>query len=140
MKINHFTINVTDHEKSTRFYCQGLGFKHVDDQVVGNEGAGPVLLTGDYEVHSRHLLVKEGFRIILNKTTIPSEPLPDYRRQLGLTNIAIEFNGDLDTIMAKLKALGGTPVPESKATFSGIDVMVCLDPDGQPVEMIALPK
>jgi catechol 2,3-dioxygenase-like lactoylglutathione lyase family enzyme len=52
MKLDHFTINVSNQERSTRFYCDGLGFDHVDDRSYGNEAAGTTLLEGDYRVHS----------------------------------------------------------------------------------------
>ena len=141
MKIDHITINVSDIEKSSAFYCEGLGFEHVDDQVVGDEGSGPALMPKPYRVHSRHLMVKEGIRVVLNHIEVPSQPLPEYRRQYGLTNLAV-YSKDIDRQMEKLRALGGKPISDSRAQFkfegNTVDVMVCLDPDGQPVELIAL--
>lgn len=66
MNIDHLTINVTDLDRSTRFYCEGL---------------------------------------------------------------------------AKLEVLGATQLPRSRQQFAtaqgAVDVVVCLDPNGQPVELIA---
>jgi len=139
MKIDHITINVSDMARSTAFYCQGLGFEHVDDNHYGNEGAAPVLLEGDYQVHSRHLAVDGGLTLILNCTSIPAEPLPPYRRQYGITNLAVPVDSIEDTI-AKLSSLSGTVMENSRASFSvedyRVNVIICLDPDGQPVELI----
>lgn len=141
MKIDHITINVSDIDRSTRFYCDGLGFEHVDDQIVGDEGSGPALSPRPYRVHSRHLMVKDGIRVVLNRIDIPAPPLPEYRKQYGITNLAV-YSQDIDTQMVVLKSLGGTPIADSRAQFSynstTADVMVCLDPDGQPVELIAI--
>ena len=141
MKIDHITINVSDIERSTGFYCDGLGFEHVDDQIVGDEGAGPALSSRPYRVHSRHLMVKDGIRVVLNHIEIPTEPLPEYRKQYGITNLSVYSQG-IDAQVEKLSALGGTPVADSRAQFNygstTADVMVCLDPDGQPVELIAI--
>ena len=137
--IDHFTINVSDHDRSTRFYCEGLGFAFGEEHSVGNEGAGPALLEGDYLVHSRHLR-GGGITLILNRTEIPAEPLPPYRRQYGLTNLAVRVE-DLEAALERLRALGGSPVESSRAEFEFhgaiVDVIVVLDPDGQPVELIA---
>jgi hypothetical protein len=57
-----------------------------------------------------------------------------------LTNLAVRV-GDLDASIERLQALGGTPVDSSRATFTldavVADVIVVLDPDGQPVELIS---
>ena len=141
MKIDHITINVSDIERSSRFYCDGLGFEHVDDQIVGDEGAGPALSARPYRVHSRHLMVKDGIRVVLNHIEVPAEPLPEYRRQYGITNLAVYSQG-IDAQMEALRGLGGKPIADSRAKFkydnNTVDVMICLDPDGQPVELIAL--
>ena len=108
MKVDHFSINVSDQERSTRFYCDGLGFEHVEDSHHGSEAAGATLLVGEYRVHSRHLR-GGGVTLILNHTEIPAEPLPGYRRQYGLTNFAVRVS-DLDASAERLRACGGTPV------------------------------
>lgn len=138
MIIDHFTIHVSDHARSTRFYCEGLGFEHIGDQTVGNDGAGPALVEGDFRVHSRFLR-GGGVTLILNQVEISSEPLAPYRRQMGLTNFAFRVD-DLVASAERLRALGGTPIESSRASFPTdgrtVDVIVVLDPDGQPIELI----
>ncbi len=146
MKIDHFTINVSDLERSTRFYCEGLGFEHIEDHSYGNEAAGTALVQGEYLVHSRHLR-GGGITLILNWAEVSAEPLADYRRQYGLTNFAVHVK-QLESHVETLRRLGGTPVESSRAKFSlnsggareqsMAEVIVCLDPDGQPVELIAI--
>jgi len=138
MIIDHFTIHVSDHARSTRFYCEGLGFEHVADTTVGNEGAGPAMVDGDFRVHSRFLR-GGGVTLILNHVEIAPEPLAPYRRQLGLTNFAFRVD-DLAESTERLRTLGGTPVESSRSSFpvedSTVELIVVLDPDGQPIELI----
>ena len=139
--LDHFTINVAELDRSTRFYCEGLGFDFVEEHVVGDEGAGPVLLEPPYRVRSRHLL-GGGIRLILNLTEIPEDPLPAYRRGLGLTNFAVRVP-DLEQSRSRLESLGGRPVETSRASFPFhgrvVEVIVVLDPDGFPIELVEGP-
>ena len=141
MHVDHVTINVTDLEASTRFYCDGLGCEAIEDQVYEEgEELATSTVEGEVRLLSRLLRTKSGMMLILNLTERPPEPPPPYRRQLGLTNIAVRVD-DIDRALARLVGLGATRVERSRQQFTtdqgAVDVVVCLDPDGQPVELIA---
>lgn len=140
--LDHFTINVSDLDRSTRFYCEGLDFRFAREQVVGDEGAGPALVERPFRVRSRYL-EGGGVLLVLNRTEVPAAPLPAYRRALGLANLAVRVD-DLEARAARLVALGGTLAPSSRASFPyqgmTVDVLVVRDPDGLPIELIQRPR
>lgn len=136
---DHLTINVSDIERASRFYCNGLGFQHLEDHVRGNEAARANRVQGDFEVHSRYL--QGGDRLlILNHVNVPAVSLPRPRPQLGLTNFALRVP-DLDLAIKRVGQAGGEVFEDTRSRFelgsaTWADIVVCADPDGQWIELI----
>lgn len=137
--VDHVTVAVSDLERATRFYCDGLGFEQIAEHVVGNEAAVTNRIDGDFRCVSRYLS-GGGITLILNRIEIPATPLPPPRRQLGLANFAVRV-ADLEASADRVRAAGGTVLDDTRSRFDlggGLEahVVVCTDPDGQLIELI----
>lgn len=137
---DHVSVNVSDIERSLRFYCQGLGFESIAEHVVGNEAAATNRVRGDFRMRSRYLRGQDGPMLILNHLEVPPEPLPAPRQQLGLSNFALRVE-DLEAAASRVRAAGGEVFDDTRSRFDlgdGLwaEVLVCADPDGQWIELI----
>lgn len=143
---SHSGVCVTDLERSTRFYCEGLGFRqgalvHVDNQYHGLLG-----IQGNMKLHN-HFIALGQMMIELIKFDAPElipGVVPRPINQLGLTHLSFRVT-DIDAVANKLEALGGKVFPASRTRMElpGMpagDLIMCADPDGTRIELMTWPK
>lgn len=139
---SHFGICVTDLERSTRFWADGLGFEVAERHEVGSEFAALMELDA-VEVSSQFL--RQGqvavellcFRIPVADRA-ERRPIPT----TGLTHVSVRVD-DLDAAMARLVELGGRPIEgtETALDLGGATLRFAYltDPDGTRVELMEIP-
>ncbi len=131
---------MSDLERSLRFYCEGLGFEQaegydLDDTMLPGldralEIAGPVRMRSQMITHG-------GLKMELLWFASPGPTgAPAARRnELGFTHVSFIVD-DIDEVAARLVALGGTTLPDTRAVL-GYAVVFVADPDGTRVELMA---
>ena len=129
-RVAHVVINVTDLERSKRFYCEGLGMTPTgsfDGQMVflyfGEEGAAPHPFYHD---------------IALYKVDRPAEG--DFRSRSGVSHVALLMRSpeDVDAATERLRA-GGFTVLKGPAVHKedGYRYTYVQDPDRNVLELVA---
>jgi lactoylglutathione lyase len=143
MTFSHLGICVSDLERSTRFYCQGLGFELVQSHTVGQE-FGRLMEVQDVVLRSRFVR-RDGLSIELLHFDSPGhtgEPVRRPMNQLGITHLSFRVR-DLDVVARTVESLGGTVVRSTRTTLgsaeAGLDFVYCTDPDGVRIELMRLP-
>ena len=131
---HHTGMCVTDLERSTRFYVDGLGFTHVTDLHPPDAPVdtffgldAPLGLTVRF-------LAKDGFVLELFAFATGSDdssPTDRTMRSPGLTHLSLTFD-DIDAAAAAAQAAGGTVMP---GRIEGAAVLV-RDPDGLQIELL----
>jgi catechol 2,3-dioxygenase-like lactoylglutathione lyase family enzyme len=139
-RLAHVGLCVTDLERSTRFYCQALGFLRAKTTNLIGPPFEPLFGVETLEAKMRYLL-RDDIRLELLEFTAPAPriedgPIPLYRQ--GLAHLCFKVD-DVDESAAAVERFGGTVYPESRVTkeFDDhfIDNLMCADPDGTPVEL-----
>lgn len=155
---SHIGLSVADIHRSTRFYCDGLGFKE-GSTLGGGPESSSVLGLPDVEFTNR-FLTKDGFTLELvqmHKPPPEADVVPRPFNKLGFTHMAIRVS-NLKSVAAKLIELGGSAVeetyfepavvhPHGPMTKEDLEkwrgapqaIMFCLDPDGTRVELLEIP-
>ena len=136
---SHLGICVSDAERSKRFYCDGLGFKHVTTFKVGSEAGKTMEIDGDI-VLSSIFVRRDGVSIELLAFETPRPQGDGTRRsmiQMGLTHLSLLVD-DIDAVAERAKACGGTIVEATRTQSPAGDFIFCLDPDGTRVELMRL--
>lgn len=137
---SHFGICVSDLERSTRFYCEGLGFEAAEAHAVGDE-FGPLMELDGVSLRSQFLR-RDAVAIELLHFTTPDQIGEAVRRpmnQLGLTHLSLRVD-DVDAVAETVERLGGTVVAETRTRFgSTLDFVYCTDPDGVRIELMKIP-
>lgn len=142
--LSHVGICVSDLERSTRFYCEALGFEKAESFTVGDEFAA--LMEFDSVALTSQFLRRDGHAIELLSFAAP-EPSGERSRRpvntFGLTHLSFRVD-DVADAAAKVVALGGTVHAPTRTTFPGadgadMDFVYCSDPDGTRVELMKLP-
>jgi catechol 2,3-dioxygenase-like lactoylglutathione lyase family enzyme len=134
--VSHIGIVVADLERSTRFYCQGLGFERGMDSHSGNEIARLSEFVEDTDISCRFVR-KDGLTLELMQCAGP-RPIPSTgRRPLnqigGPSHIALRVD-DLDTALLSISEFGGRVLQDTRTRFAlfpdeDIELCYCLDPD-----------
>jgi catechol 2,3-dioxygenase-like lactoylglutathione lyase family enzyme len=139
--ITHVGICVSDLERSTKFYNEGLGFELARAFSVEGPEWGRVLEIDDLRVEGR-MLRREGFVIELLCYDSPGSTGDGGRRAmnaLGFTHLAVWVD-DVDAAADRLTALGGSLVEHTALTVATDAVrgrwVYCTDPDGVRIELI----
>ena len=143
LEFHHVSVNVGDLDRTTKFYCEGLGFEVIDEIRASNiegesdsffvEGDAP-----DFRVRVRTL---KGHGLLLNMNYMESgsRDLQPAQDSLGFSNWAFSVD-NLDEAIRKLCAAGGTIKENSRyRTVFGDEVLhvaICLDPDGENIELL----
>ena len=134
-------IHVSDLERSRRFWVEGLGFAPVSHLVVEGRSPSAVELGLD-SLRTEGLFVeRDGIRIQLQHQDRPDHvALPPVRQQLGLSHFGIRVS-DLDQLLPRLEALGGTVVEGCRHRNDdyGSEVARVTDPDGVRIELLDMP-
>jgi lactoylglutathione lyase len=140
---SHLGICVSDLERSTRFYCEALGFAAAESHAVGEE-FGPLMELENVAVRSQFLR-RDGMSIELLHFGSPEASGDGGRRpmnRLGLTHLSVRVD-DVDAVAATVVALGGAVVDGTRTRFEfgevPLDFVYCTDPDGVRIELMRLP-
>jgi glyoxylase I family protein len=140
LKFSHIGICVSDIDRSSRFYCEGLGFEQVAAHHVGPEFAALMELDG-VELESR-MLARDGVTIELLGYVAPDHIGEATRRpmnQLGLTHLSLRVD-DVDEVASRIESLGGAVVGGTRTRMGdSLDFLYCTDPDGIRIELMHLP-
>jgi glyoxylase I family protein len=134
--VSHFGVVVSDLERSTRFYCNALGFERGMDSRSGNEIRRLSDFTDDVEMTCR-FLKKDWLRLEIMELRSPTPIASPGRRQLnqigGPSHIALRVD-DMDSALDAVRTHGGSVLDETRTTFElfpgeDIELCYCLDPD-----------
>ena len=122
--LSHLAVNVSDLERSRRFYAQVLGFETFLDKST--DANLPRIFGRIAGVAVELILVRA-----------PVLDVPPRPRQLGLAGMVFRVD-DLDAICARLHSEEIIRVARPK-TFEGAKVVYVADPDGSFFELIEFP-
>jgi catechol 2,3-dioxygenase-like lactoylglutathione lyase family enzyme len=143
VSVSHVGICVSDLERSTRFYCDGLGFAPGIRFDVGSEFAATLEIDGDAKVTSQ-FVSRDGLSIeLLHYATGSVHGTPSAsRNQLGFTHLSLIVD-DVDAVAARLVEHGGRVVEPTRTRIENPDGSVndfvfVADPDGVRVELMKL--
>jgi len=149
-------INVTDLEKSKRFYIEALGFQDagvvVSDppncaRVFFGRNGEEFLKARDFKAYGKMHHVRMGsLQLLLRQFTDPkpvgsTEAPPTH--QLGLSNISVRVDS-IERVNALIRKLGGTVFENTwvkKGTVKGnggAGIIFTQDPDGTQVELVEI--
>jgi catechol 2,3-dioxygenase-like lactoylglutathione lyase family enzyme len=137
--VSHIGLCVTDLEHSRRFYSDGLGFQEVARFEVGPEFGAVMEVEGALALTSVFLR-RDGVSIELLGYRSPAVEGDGTRRpmnRLGLTHLSLLVE-DVDAVVERLCALGGTVLAPTRLTAASGDFVYCLDPDGIRIELMRL--
>jgi len=141
-RFTHVGMCVSDLERSIAFYRDVLGFTEVARRLnITDAGSANLLDFPEMDVELVYL-ERDEIRIELLWYRVPDAQVADGRRPMnlvGLTHLAFRV-GDLDDLVRRIEAGGGTVLPATTATFEqGNRGVMTLDPDGIRVELIERP-
>ncbi len=142
-RFTHVGVCVSDLERSIAFYRDVLGFTEVARRLnITDTGSANLLDFSEMDVELVYL-ERDQIRIELLWYRVPDAQVVDGRRPMnlvGLTHLAFRV-GDLDDLLARIEAGGGTVLPATTATFEqGNRGVMTVDPDGIRVELIERPS
>jgi catechol 2,3-dioxygenase-like lactoylglutathione lyase family enzyme len=134
--VSHIGIVVADLERSTRFYCDGLGFQRGMDSHSGNEIKRLSEFAEDVDVNCRFVR-NDGLKLELMQYVGPRPVASPGRRPLnqigGPSHLALRVD-DMDAALQVIDAFGGRVLIETRTRFAlfpdeDIELCYCLDPD-----------
>jgi len=142
---SHIGVCVTDIERSTRFYCDVLGFRELFSMTLGDEVGATMEQPPGIRFTSR-TLARPDIRVELLQWHEPDAVGDGERRSmtsLGLTHLCIRVD-DVDDLSAAAVAAGGAVHPETLSVLSGageggadVKLMYLTDPDGTRIECMS---
>jgi catechol 2,3-dioxygenase-like lactoylglutathione lyase family enzyme len=136
---SHLGICVSDVARSTRFYCDGLGFAAAEAYKLDSaqaEGLDRALeVPGPVNMVSQFITL-DGMKIELLHFESPGvDGRPSSRRnQRGLTHLSF-YVDDVDATAARLEEYGGTILTETRSN-PGVELVFLTDPDGVRIELM----
>jgi lactoylglutathione lyase len=140
VRISHVAIAVSDLERSTHFYVEGLGFEVGPTFESGDEVAAVSEVQPPVRMKSRYL-TKDGFRLELMGWETPAVHgnASQYRNQRGLTHLSFEVD-DIGGTEGRLLELGGVALPDARVHLdrmpASISLVFLTDPDGTRIELL----
>jgi len=139
----HVGICVSDLERSTRFYCEALGFVAVDAHDVGDTFARLMELE-HVELRSQFIRGPNGERLELLAFRAPAAEGEGRRRplnRLGLTHLCFRVR-NVDEVAQRIRRLGGEVHDHTRTALGAPravpDFVYCSDPDGIRIELMRL--
>jgi glyoxylase I family protein len=126
---HHLSLTVTDRERSTRWYCDMLGFRVQDDTVQGQWFRRTRLQHGD-----------DGQGIILTLTEHDDgsgDRFSAVRTGLDHVSLRVRNRGDLDELVRRLDE-NGVRHSEVKSMGEGNAMITVRDPDNIQLEVYAV--
>ena len=140
--LSHVGVCVSDVERSTRFYCEALGFEAAEAFDVGDE-FGRLMELDSVQLHSQFLR-RDGQAIELLAFSAPEPGGSKERRpmtQFGLTHLCFRVD-DVEAVAAAVVEHGGTVHENTRTTLADgvLDFVYCSDPDGVRLELMKTPS
>jgi len=138
-RLSHHGLCVSDLERALAFYRDGLGFAEVSRLRFEDPGTHKLLgLPG--AVLEAVYLRRDGTTLELLHFPRPGTRLGDAPRpmnQVGLTHLSFLVS-DLDGMLAKLRALGGSVLEATRldSQGKGSNAIFVTDPDGTRIELV----
>lgn len=146
-ELNHVAIGVRDLQASIRFYTEGLGMRKTLEKPVSdltwklmrlpeNTTGTSVFVQGPSRVGQIELVQWE--------LPVPEGDSPKRPGALGMGQLSFPVDPEhIETIHKRLVGLGAEVYSEPTTTivknYGPVTLFLCEDPDGNQVELIALP-
>jgi lactoylglutathione lyase len=155
-QFSHIGVCVTDMPVSLRFYCEGLGFRPA--AALSLEGEHTAQLVGyDGDIKGKSQFIRLGDLSLelvqYERPTVELSIRPRPMWKTGFTHLSFHV-ADVDSVANRLRQLGGTVLHDSRVTMPApaiineekkaeteldAQLVFCLDPDGNRVELMTLP-
>lgn len=132
--VNHIGHAVADLGRARRFWTEAFDFEEVHALEAPDAGTSQLLGVAE-PVGLQAVYLRRGDFILelLHFSKAGLDPRPArVMNEAGLTHLSLRVD-DLDARLAKVRALGGTVLEESRL---GDYAVLILDPDGQRVELL----
>lgn len=133
----HFGIHVTDLERSTRFYVEGLRFEAQEGGRT--DTPGPLLELPGATVCTQFVRHPEGLRMELwsieGGAAASADPRP--ANLPGRPHLCFIVD-DLDAVAARVVEYGGQRLDQSRCDLGYGILMFCADPDGTRIELVQM--
>ena len=140
---SHVGVCCSDLDRSTRFYCEVLGFREVFTIELGPEVAPTMEVDGRFR---SRMLARDDLRLELLCWVEPEAEGDGERRpmtRLGMTHLCFRVD-DVDDLVAAASEAGGGVHPATLSVQDGMGVagvpvktMYLTDPDGVRVEVMS---
>ncbi|MBV8950340.1 MAG: VOC family protein [Actinobacteria bacterium] len=144
ISVSRVGVCVSDLDRATRFWCDGLGFQPGARFEVGSEFAATLEVDAPIAVVSQ-FVSRDGLTIeLLHYATGSTAGRPSSARNLlGFTHLSLLVD-DVDAVAATLVEHGGTRLDPTRARMEGAggavsDFVFVADPDGVRIELMRLP-
>jgi lactoylglutathione lyase len=143
---SHVGVCCTDLDRSTRFYCDALGFRELFTVELGPEVAATMEIDGRFR---SRMLARDDLRLELLHWLEPPAHGEGRRRpmdSLGMTHLCFRVDDvdELGAIATAAIAAGGAVHPATRSVQDGIGLgggpvktMYLTDPDGVRVEVMS---
>jgi len=143
---SHVGVCCSDLDRSTRFYCDALGFRELFTIELGAEVAATMEIDGRFR---SRMLARDDLRLELLHWLEPQAQGDGQRRpmdNLGMTHLCFRVDDveELGEIAAAATAAGGAVHPATRSVQDGLGVgggpvktMYLTDPDGVRVEVMS---
>lgn len=134
--ISHIGLVVADLERSTRFYCDGLGFARGMDSFSGDEVGQISEFEGRVELHCRFVglgTLRVELMEVISPRAIPSSGRRPLNLIGGPTHISLRVL-DMQAALDRVRTYGGRVLEHTRTRYAlfpdeDIDICYCLDPD-----------
>jgi lactoylglutathione lyase len=140
---SHVGVCCSDLDRSTRFYCDVLGFRELFTMEFGPEVAPTMEVDGRFR---SRMLARDDLRLELLCWSEPEASGDGERRpmtRLGMTHLCFRAD-DVDDLVAAAEGAGGAAHPHTLSVQEGLGVdgapvktMYLTDPDGVRVEVMS---
>ncbi|MDP9181552.1 MAG: VOC family protein [Actinomycetota bacterium] len=140
---SHVGVCCSDLERSTRFYCEVLGFRQLFTVELGPEVAATMELEGRF---LSRMLARDELRLELLQWIEPKAVSGGTRQPMtrpGLTHLAFRVD-TVDELWEAAARAGGAAHPETLSRLPGVgddsrdaELVYLTDPDGTRIELMA---
>lgn len=134
----HFGLYVTDLDRSTRFYVEGLGF--VMQEGGRTDAPGPLLEMPGAMVRTQFIRHADGLRMELwtvENDAAAGHANPRPANLPGRPHLCFVVD-DLDEVAARIAEYGGLRLDQSRSDLGYAELMFCADPDGTRIELVRM--
>jgi len=141
-RLSHIGICVSDLERSTRFYCEALGFEEAGSLEVSGADCDTLLDLSDVALRAVYL-ERDGTRIELLAFDPPGstgDPGPSPVNRLGLTHLSLRVT-NLASVCEATGRNGGAVLESSRIESERFHTRAIFvtDPDGLRIELLEAP-